>query len=224
MVGILCWPDGDPHEEARIVAEVIRALNQGGVSLVPTDTVYGLLCMPTSPGAVERVFTMKQRPTNSRLPIIVADLAHAKASLPMVWNEASIALANAFWPGALTIAIGVSPLAGEWLEGRDEAAIRAPAHALVRSVAEALGPLLMTSANIHGHETPHSMKGALSELVHEPTIAVDGGTLTGAPSTLVNVNLPSPTIEREGAVPAAEVERVLGDVEAGRSSGDRDIV
>lgn len=190
-------------------ALAMESLRDGGVVLLPTDTVYGLVCLPTSATAVDGIYAMKQRPSSQRLPIIVADLEQGVSTLPLDWTPAARALARAFWPGAVTIACGVLPEAGGWLTGRDEAAVRAPRHAVVQTLARALGPLLMTSANRHGSATPHTMEGALGVLDTPPALALDGGMLSGAPSTLVNVNLRMPVVEREGVVPTKEIAQVL---------------
>lgn len=196
----------DLGEAAAYAAEVLRG---GGVVLTPTDTVYGLLCSPESTDAVNAVFAMKDRPSSWRLPIIVADREQAEAQLPLVWNGPARSLAGAFWPGALTLACGIRPNRIAWLAGRDEAAVRAPDHPFIRLLARKLGPLLMTSANRHGGETPHTVEGALGDLAAPPALAVDGGPLSGAPSTLVNVNRPEPVIERAGAIPNSAVEEAL---------------
>lgn len=198
----------DAHSSVSLAVESLR---DGGVVLLPTDTVYGLICMPTSSDAVERIYAMKQRPPDRRLPIIIADLEQGLRTLPLYWTVPARALARAFWPGPLTIACGVEHQAEGWLRGRDEAAVRAPKHAVVQELARALGPLLMTSANLHGSTTPHTMEGALEVLAMPPSVALDGGELSGAPSTLVNVNLPTPVVEREGIVPSMEIARVLSD-------------
>ena len=200
----------DATDIERAAALAVESLRDGNVILIPTDTVYGLVCLP-SRDAADRIHAMKQRPADRRLPIIVADLDQGVETLPLDWTPAARELARAFWPGAVTIACGVKPGAGGWLTGRDEAAVRAPAHPLVQSIARTVGPFLMTSANRHGEETPHTVEGALGVLAMPPALAVDGGTLSGAPSTLVNVNLPTPVVEREGVVPATEIARVLGD-------------
>ena len=187
-------------------------LCNGGVVLIPTDTVYGLICSPKCTEAVNNVFNMKQRPASWRLPIIVADQEQAKEQLPFVWNTAASLLASKYWPGALTIACGIEENNNiEWLAGRDEAAVRVPNYPFIQKLAKKMGPLLMTSANRHGVRTPHTVEGALNSLAIRPTLAIDGGLLSGAPSTLVNVNLPKPVIEREGTIPKTEIERLLYD-------------
>lgn len=206
--------DNDCHllevsDSSEVIDYAVSVLRDGGVVLTPTDTVYGLICMPESKHAVQTIFEMKQRPLNQRLPIIVASGKQAEAELPIIWNEDARKLADAFWPGALTIACGIQKNNIDWLADRDEAAIRVPDYFFVQELAGRLGPLLMTSANRHGVETPHTVEGALESLAVKPALALDGGLLSGAPSTLVNVNCPSPVIERLGSIPEIEIERLL---------------
>lgn len=189
-------------------AAIMRA---GGVVLTPTDTVYGLISMPTEE-AMREIFRMKERPYSRHLPIIVADRSQAERELPLCWTSAADALAAAFWPGALTLACGIRENDLPWLAGRVEAGVRAPDYPFIQKLARKLGALVMTSANRHGVPTPHTLEGALGSLAFAPALALDGGTLSGAPSTLVNVNLPVPAIERAGTIPNTEIERVLRNV------------
>lgn len=184
-------------------------LYDNGVILTPTDTVYGLICLPTSDIAIKKIFEMKGRPANRHLPVIVADWQQAESELPIVWNQSARKLAEKFWPGALTLACGLIENDVKWLEGRVEVGIRVPDHTYVQKLARKMGPLLMTSANRHGEDTPHTIEGALGSLVIAPSLAIDGGVLSGAPSTLVNVNLPEPKVERVGTIPESEIERVI---------------
>jgi L-threonylcarbamoyladenylate synthase len=205
-----CLDISTPETLDAAIDAVLAALLAGGVVVVPTDTVYGLMCLPRFDEAARSIFAMKQRPADRRLPIIVADAGQARRDLPLRWTATADALATAFWPGALTIACGTRPPLPPWLAGRDEVAVRAPAHGLVQGLARRAGPLLMTSANRHGAPTPNSVHDVLADLAAAPALAVDGGRLTGASSTLVNTNLPAPEIERDGAIPAGEIEAILG--------------
>ena len=186
-----------------------KLLSDDGVILTPTDTVYGLICLPTSDIAIKKIFEMKGRPVNRHLPIIVADWQQAKSELPIVWNQSARKLAEKFWPGALTLACGIVNNNVKWLEGRVEVGIRVPDHIYIQKLAKKMGPLLMTSANKHGEDTPHTVEGALGDLAIAPSLAIDGGRLSGAPSTLVNVNLPKPKVERVGSISESEIERVV---------------
>lgn len=193
----------------KLVDYSAELLYDNGVILTPTDTVYGLICLPTSDIGIKKIFEMKGRPVQRHLPIIVADWQQAKSELPIVWNQPARKLAEKFWPGALTIACGVVENDVKWLEGRVEVGIRVPDHIYIQKLARKMGPLLMTSANRHGEDTPHTIEGALGSLTMAPSLAIDGGRLSGAPSTLVNVNLPVPKVERVGAIPESEIERVV---------------
>lgn len=193
----------------KLVDYSAELLYNNGVILTPTDTVYGLICLPTSDIAIKRIFEMKGRPVNRHLPIIVADWQQAESELPIVWKQSARKLADSFWPGALTIACGVIENDVEWLKGRVEVGIRVPNHIYVQNLARKMGPLLMTSANRHGEDTPHTIEGALGSLTIAPSLAIDGGLLSGAPSTLVNVNLPEPKVERVGSISVSEIARVI---------------
>lgn len=190
------------------MATVVDAMRDGAVALVPTDTVYGLACAPHHPEAVRKIYALKSRPADVRLPVIVSGVDQARA-LGVDWTPAADRLASEFWPGALTIVAGVVSPAVEWLEGRDEVGMRAPADPLIAAIAEGLGPFLMTSANPHGHDPAPTFQAVLESIDGEPDVAVDGGARSVTASTLVNVNLPEPAIEREGAIPSAEIRRAL---------------
>ncbi|HEX8083623.1 MAG TPA: L-threonylcarbamoyladenylate synthase [Solirubrobacteraceae bacterium] len=197
--------------EAQVDAAA-EAMLRGETVVLPTDTVYGLAADPRRPEAVARIFAMKGRPAGRNLPVIVTGAQQAR-ELGVRWTDPADRLARAFWPGGLTIAIGIEE-PPDWLEGRVEVGLRAPDHALIQGIAERVGPFVMTSANRHRHVTPASLDEALDDLVAPPAVAIDGGTLPVVSSTLVNVNLPVPEIERGGVIARAAIEEVLADVRA----------
>ena len=96
-----------------------------------------------------------------------------------------------------------------WLEGREEAAIRIPNDACLLAVLRQTGPLLVTSANLHGASTPENLAEVLAQLDGVPDLAVDGGILHTIPSTLINCRLDPPVVERVGAIPEAQVMEYL---------------
>lgn len=190
------------------VEDVVGTLVAGGVVLLPTDTVYGLAAHPEHDAALARVFTLKRRPLTRNLPVMVADADQARALGAEVPDSAATLLA-AFAPGPLTLALGLTGRPPAWLAGRTEVAIRIPADEFLLAVLRAAGPLLVTSANLSGQETPETMPEVLAQLDGEPDLAVDGGPRQTVPSTLVNCNLPTPVVERVGAVPAEQIAKVL---------------
>lgn len=192
--------------DARAVAACLR---EGGVALLPTETVYGLAAAPAHDAAVNRIFALKRRPRTRNLPVMIASSDQLAAMDARITDAAARLLASPFMPGPLTLALGVGPGAPEWLAGRTEIAVRMPDHALMLTVLRETGPLFVTSANAHGLATPESLADALAQLDGAPDIAVDGGVLQTVPSTLVNCNVSPPVIERVGVVDADTIWKLL---------------
>ncbi len=192
------------------VQEIVASLQQGGVVVVPTDTVYGLAVSPGFPASVERLYELKQRPRHMNLPIMVADIAAMEDLGVKISTAARRLLESDYVPGALTVAIGFKngPLV-PWLEGREEVAIRIPNDERLLAVLRATGPLLVTSANASGQDTPKNVGEILEQLNGQPDLAIDGGEIKTIPSTIVNCRLNPPKVEREGVIPTAEIEAIL---------------
>lgn len=205
--------------DADAVDETVAVLAGGGMALVPTDTVYGLAVQPGNPESVERVFAAKGRPVERNLPVLASTIEQVQA-LGVEVGEVSQALARKWWPGALTIVLGFAPDAArpDWLATRDEVAVRLPDIDFLRRVMDRAGVLLVTSANAHGAPTPPDAMAAARSLVHPPDIVADAGPLEGTPSTLVNVAVSPPRVERAGPLPPDELS-ALGI--AGPESSDR---
>jgi L-threonylcarbamoyladenylate synthase len=191
------------------INEASAKLAAGGVALVPTDTVYGLAVHPERDDAIDKLFAMKQRPRNRNLPIMVSGVGELK-HLGVEVSEPARRLMDAFFPGRLTVALGLRPgAAPAWLDGRVEVAVRIPAEDVLLALLAATGPLLVTSANLHAQDTPETVAEILAMLDGAPDVVIDGGPRTATPSTLVNCNLPTPKVERLGAIPQDAIEQVL---------------
>ena len=190
--------------------ELRDALLDGGVALVPTDTVYGLAVHPTRADAITRLFAMKRRPRGRNLPIMVAAVEQLDG-LGVLITDAARRLMEAFLPGSLSLALGLRPGATpDWLVGRVEVAIRIPNDEQLLDILTAAGPLLVTSANMSDAPTPATVAEIMDVLAFHPDVVVDGGSRPGGvPSTLVNCNLAVPVVERAGAISSDEIARVL---------------
>ncbi len=184
----------------------VDVLTSGGVAVLPTDTVYGLAARPTDPDAVRAVYRAKGRPEGMHLPVLAASVAQVRA-LGVAFTADADALARAWWPGPLTLAFGFEQDAERpaWLAGRDEVAVRIPAHEFLRTLLRETGVLLVTSANPHGAPTPRTAQDVSDSMGAHVAVVVDGGTLTDVPSTLVNVRGGKAVVEREGAISRAKV-------------------
>ena len=189
---------------------IVECLENGGVVLLPTDTVYGLAVSPKFDGAIDRLFALKRRPRNVNLPIMVASEAELETLGFEISESGRRLLRSPLIPGSLTLAMGFSSdYRPAWLAGRDEAAVRIPNDERLLAVLRKTGPLLVTSANAHSAETPDNVADILAQLDGAPDLWIDGGTLRTTASTLVNCRVDPPRIERLGVVPESEVLKYL---------------
>jgi L-threonylcarbamoyladenylate synthase len=177
-----------------------RSIESGLVIGIPTDTVYGLACADDNEGARQRIYEMKGRPPDLQLPVLVADIEHAGAIAELTTTARQ--LAEAFWPGPLTIVVprpNTSATVG----------VRAPANDIVLELCAAAGPLASTSANRHG-QPPHTTAVAVREdFGDEVAEVVDGGVCDQPPSTVVDCTGGEMRLLRAGSISWEELCRAL---------------
>ena len=194
------------------VAAAAKVLAEGGLVAFPTETVYGLGADATNPAAIARLYQAKGRPAFNPLIAHVGDLSAARQIAR--FDAAATALAEAFWPGPLTLVLpktdgcAVADLA---TAGLDTVAVRIPAHRIARDILRQFGgPVVAPSANISGHVSPTTAAHVLSDLAGRIDLIVDGGAVeVGVESTIVGC-FDEPMLLRPGGLPRAEIERVLG--------------
>jgi L-threonylcarbamoyladenylate synthase len=194
------------------VARAADCLAQGGLVAFPTETVYGLGTDATNPAAVARLYVAKGRPSFNPLIAHVSDLEAARRIAR--FDATAVALADAFWPGPLTLVLpktsdcNVADLA---TAGLDTIAVRVPAHPVARAILRAFaGPVVAPSANLSGHVSPTTAAHVQSDLDGRIDLIVDGGAVAvGVESTIVGC-FTAPMLLRPGGLPRGEIERVLG--------------
>lgn len=194
------------------IAAAARCLTSGGLVAFPTETVYGLGVDATQPAAVARLYEAKGRPSFNPLIAHVADLAAARRIAR--FDAAALALAEAFWPGPLTLVLPKTPacdVSDLATAGLDTVAVRLPAHPVARDILRAFGrPVAAPSANLSGHVSPTNAAHVLSDLAGRIDLIVDAGPVrVGVESTIVAC-CGAPMLLRPGGLPRADVERVLG--------------
>lgn len=201
---------------SRPFEEVVQALRDGGLVVYPTETFYALGCLATMHASVERVVTVKGRPADKPLPVIVADWDMAGSFLLL--EGTALDLAHRFWPGPLSIVTrtssALSPLARD---GQGRSAVRMSPHPVAtRLCREAGAPLVSSSANVSGRSPvclPADLDPAL--LCSSGAVVVDAKPWPagGLPSTLVEiVDNRFVKVLREGAIPAGEITKCGFDV------------
>ncbi len=197
----------------KAIARAALALVRGEIVAFPTETVYGLGASALDGAAVARVFAAKERPRFNPLIVHVPDRAAAEAYA--VFDETAGKLADAFWPGPLSLVLPKRPgcgIADLVTAGLDTIALRVPNHAAAQALlAEANFPLAAPSANRSGRISPTSAAHVAAELGDIPAMILDGGSCArGIESTVVRVTGDAPVLLRFGAVPREEIEAVLG--------------
>jgi L-threonylcarbamoyladenylate synthase len=198
-----------PDPDALALASQVIA--RGGVVAVPTDTLYGLAVDPFNALAVERVFQAKGRAATEALPLIAGDQAQVEKALGILPPRAA-ALAQRFWPGALTLLVTApEALAAAVAGGTGRVGIRVPAHAVARALCVAChGPLTATSANVSGEPASNDPDIVSHTMRDRIDLLLDAGlTPGGPPSTIVDVTGPAPVLVRPGAIGWEEVRAWL---------------
>jgi len=209
-----------PERPTRIVAADADSIAQGGKLLregrlvgFPTETVYGLGANALDEDAVAAIFAAKERPRFNPLIVHVRDFQAAGELVQ--FNPFATALAEAFWPGGLTLVLPrrePCPLALLVSGGLSTAAIRAPAHPTARSLVEAAGvPIAAPSANRAGRISPTSAADAADELQGRVDLILDGGPCPlGIESTVIGFDRENPILLRPGAIPRDDIENLIG--------------
>jgi L-threonylcarbamoyladenylate synthase len=201
-------PDAPDRGALEVAA---RAIREGGVVALPTDTLYGLAVDPFDADAVRRLFMLKGRESERAVPLVAADVAQAIDQLGPLPAVAS-GLAARFWPGPLTLLVSAPPaLAAAVSAGTGRVGVRVPAHAVARGLCAACGGVLTaTSANLSGQPATNDPDVVAASLNPSIDVLLDAGrTAGGQPSTIVDVSGTTPLLVREGAIPWVEVRRWL---------------
>lgn len=185
------------HADEEGLQAAVSILDSLGVIAYPTDTLYGLGVDALDEDAVAKVFAAKGRPEGVALPVIVAnvdDVRHVARVTPLARR-----LAAEHWPGALTLVLpALATVPDNLLAGGTTVAVRVPDAPWALALAEHFGPVTATSANRHGEPAARTAREA--EAVTGLDLVVDGGTLPGTPSTLVDATGAEPKVLRQGAL------------------------
>lgn len=203
-----------PNAASR-VAEVLRS---GGIVATPTDTVYGLAAAVDNPDAIARLYALKHRPGSKAIPVLLADVAQITL-VADAFGPIAAALANAFWPGPLTLVLPARPHLAASLttvneQGVATVAVRVPNHQLLREILTLCGgAAAVTSANISGAEPATNVAMVAASNMAGLDLIVDGAdSPLGVPSTIVEIRGETAILLREGAVAHDAIQACLASV------------
>ncbi len=200
------------------------ALRRGELVILPTETVYGLAADAANPLAVARIYEAKGRPSFNPLIAHVATLDAAERMARL--EGPALKLAEAFWPGPLTLVAPIGDAAAVCdlaRAGLDTVAIRVPAHAIARAVIAAFGGTVAApSANRSGRPSPTTFQHAIEETGAACAAALDGGACAvGVESTVVSVLDGSVRLLRPGGVTREAIEALVGPMQTAEEDAHR---
>ena len=191
-------------DSPQAIRQAILALRGGNVIAAPTETVYGLMALWQSNSARQEIYLLKHRPADKRLQMLAPDVETAiRAGLKP--NDMLQKIANAFWPGPLTVIVEAN-------DG-DTIGLRIPNHPFILKLLRELGePLAATSANLSGTPAAVTPSDAVANLDGRPALLIDGGKVTvtgGASSTVVSIVGGTIKILRQGPITLQDIQTVL---------------
>jgi L-threonylcarbamoyladenylate synthase len=207
------------------IDRAVQVLLDGGLVAFPTETVYGLGADGSNPDAVRKVFSVKGRPPGHPLIVHVpsASFLDELASEP---SEHARRLADAFWPGPLTLLVRRRPdrVPDEVTGGRDTVGVRVPAHPVALELLRRFGGgIAAPSANRFGRVSPTTAAHVRADLGSDVDVVLDGGPSDiGVESTIVDCTADPPEVLRPGGVTFEALAEVLGRP-VGVWLGDRDV-
>lgn len=198
------------------LARAARLLRAGALVAFPTETVYGLGADARNERAVRAIFAVKRRPADHPVIVHVKD-ADAAAAWAGAMPRGARLLAEAFWPGPLTIIVPRAPGVPDAVTGgQDSVGLRVPSHPVAQALLQAFAAeggtgIAAPSANRFGRISPTTAQHVRDDLGEEVAMIVDGGACdVGIESTIVAFSADEPVLLRPGGIAEAELARVLG--------------
>jgi len=189
--------------------KIIKELQAGKIIVYPTETCYGIGCRADSSSAVDKLFAIKKRDEDKPVLVLVEDKQAAKKYIN--WNPRLEKLASTFWPGPLTVVAKVKDSIdlSDKVVSDQTLAIRVSPHKFAQDITKSVDfPLVSTSANISGLDSPYSI-AEVEEMYKDkelqPDILIDGGSLDPTPPSTIVDTVGELEIIREGSIPTKKI-------------------
>ncbi|MCK5834362.1 MAG: threonylcarbamoyl-AMP synthase [Lentisphaeria bacterium] len=185
-----------------LVDQISQTLRNGGVVLVPTETVYGLMTLSSNSAGVNKISKIKQRDDKKHYQILINSVEMAD-QLGAKFSRDATKLADQFWPGGLTLIVAT--------DQSKTLGLRYPSHKLIEAIIDQIKePLVATSANICGQDPITNVKDIKHYFgQHTPDLVIDAGEISGKASTVIDCSQENTQILREGAITVAQIKEIL---------------
>lgn len=186
--------------------ELIHLLQTGAVGVLPTDTVYGLVCIAKNEQSAKRLYTLKSRELKPGTLIAASISQIVDLGIPKRYLKA----VEHFWPGSISVIVPCDEMLSHLHLGKMSLAVRIPADEFILSLLEKVGPLLTTSANHPGELTARNIEEARGFFGESVDFYVDNGEVSERPpSTIIRVIDDEIEVVRKGAVRVSENGEIL---------------
>ncbi|WPF67010.1 MULTISPECIES: L-threonylcarbamoyladenylate synthase [unclassified Corynebacterium] len=201
----------DARTRAQTIAAAAHSAREGKLVVLPTDTLYGIGADAFNNEAVAALLAAKRRGPDYPVPVLVGSW-DTLAGLVDSMSQTARTLVEAFWPGGLSLVVRQAPsLPWNLGDTNGTVMVRMPNHPVAVQLLREVGPMAVSSANLHGHQPPTTAGEAQRQLGDAVDTYLDAGRATvGKPSTIVDLTGNTPEILREGAIGAEEIAEVLG--------------
>ena len=178
--------------------DIIKAIKRGGVAVVPTDTLYGIVGSAFDKGVVERIYNIRERDKDKPLIVLIGSLDDlTRFNIKQLPRQ----ILKGLWPGKVSVILPCPGKKFEYLHrGTGEIAFRLPQDKFIREILKGTGPLVAPSANIQGMEPAYTIEEAENYFGSKVDIYVDKGRIKSKPSTLVSIVEGDIVVLRKGAV------------------------
>jgi L-threonylcarbamoyladenylate synthase len=201
----------DPEQRSRGIASAAGAVKNGGLVVLPTDTVYGVGADAFDSSAVVALLSAKGRGRDMPVPVLVGSW-HTIDGLALMVSQGTRDLIRAFWPGALSLVVRQAPsLQWDLGDARGTVMLRMPLHPVAIELLREVGPMAVSSANVSGCPPAVDADEARNQLGDLVDVYLDAGpSAQQAASTILDLTGPQPRILRSGPVTAEGIAAVLG--------------
>lgn len=200
----------DPQQRESGIAAAVTAVQQGGLVVLPTDTVYGVGADAFTPSAVTALLAAKGRGRNMPPPVLVGSV-RAAAALAESLGAFGQDLIDEFWPGPLTLVFrAASTLKWDLGDTLGTVAVRMPLHPIALELLRKTGPMAVSSANRHGFPAATTVFEAESQLGYDISVYLNGGPCAdNVPSTILDLTGTVPRLLRAGAINLDRLRKVV---------------